>query len=829
MAIASFFKSASKDLIESLQRGAFKTPEEKHAALEELATTTTLKTAEVVGLVFTPDPEVRKAAARSLAARKDPDTVKLFVAAIKGKPDVARRAALAVLAALPLGNVAAQLGALMGEGEAALRTLAAEALLDLPLTAETAPLLTRIIEHGEAAHRLKAVSRFAAVATAPYVPFFEKLADDPDERIRLAAYQTVIKFATAQHLSFLIARVPDEPYATQQILIQGIQTLAPQAPDAAIDQVLTLLASGSTALRAAAIKILLAMPDRVRTVRRFIDFSRGLAGWVRDRTLHSMREFGHDIIGPALELLHDPDPQVRSAVFTLVSSFEDPRVGEAALTLLYDPDWWLALNAADVLGRLRVAGAVPALIEALKRDEVRWAAVEALGHIGGEQALQALAMESQDPRIEIRIEALSALALSLDDRVIPILQRAASEDASKHVRSRAFELLRGLTQKRALAIDETAMRATVRASALAAGAPPIHRLLAEARRAGASDLHISVEAPPVLRINGEMARRDGQALRAEETEALLMALLDEPQRQKLSETRQLDACFYVENDGRYRASLFVDRKGLNGVFRVIPELPPTIADVGLPADIGEIASIHQGIIIVTGPAGCGKSTTLAALVNLINETRRAHIITLEDPVELVHPFKSSLINQREVGRHTETFARALRAALREDPDVIVLGELRDTETVSLALNAAETGHVVLTTLNATTAVKAIDRVITSFPNDEQAQVKESFAGSLKLVIAQALVQAASGQGRVGAFEILKCTHAVSNLIREGKTFQIHSLMQIGQNLGMRTFDEALMQLVREGRITGETAYLRAHAKEAFAPLVPPKFLEEVLA
>jgi len=262
------------------------------------------------------------------------------------------------------------------------------------------------------------------------------------------------------------------------------------------------------------------------------------------------------------------------------------------------------------------------------------------------------------------------------------------------------------------------------------------------------------------------------------------------------------------------------------VFRVIPEKPPTIAEIGLPSQLAEIASYHQGLVLICGPSGSGKSTTLAALVNLFNETRNDHVLTMEDPVEFVHPFKNCLVNQREVGTHTVSYARALRAALREDPDVIVIGELRDNESISLALTAAETGHIVLCTLNSTSAAKAIDRVISSFAIDEQPQVRASLSESLKYVIAQRLLPSKEPRKLVAAFEILKGTSNIANMIRDEKTFQIYSAMQIGRSLGMQTFDEALKDLVKREHITPETAYMAANKKEEFESLVSAEFLKQ---
>lgn len=818
------FRSGSRNLLEKINTGGFSGAEDKKATYEELAASADVKLADAMPLLFSPDPELRRAVGRLFANRKDPHILELYMAAAKGRPDAARRAALTILASLPGMALASGLGRMLEDGDVGLRKLAADSLLELPLAADTTPLLVKIIESGDSTHRLRAVSRLASVATEKQSKFFESLLADSDERIRQVAYETMLKYAGVERLDLLLSRVADEPYAIQQILVAGIQRLLPQAGPAHVDQVLALLASGSTGLRSAALKILLSLPDRGAVVRQFIAYSRQLAGWVRERALASLREFGDALLDPALALLRDPDPEVRSSALALIAGYEDPRVGDAAVALLRDPDWWLAMSAAEVVGKRKPHGAVTALSEALARPETRWAAVEALGHVGGAAAIAALTPLVSDPRVEIRIEALTALAATRDPAALALLEASAKSDPIKWVRARAIEFLEAARGGQA----QTVLRAAVDALGPQAEAPAIHHLLAHARRIAASDLHVSVDSVPIARIHGAMLRLEGEPLDANQAEALLAPLLSDEQRARLAEFGQIDACFHIENDGRYRGNIFRDRKGLNGVFRLIPREPPTIAGLGLPADISEVALLHQGIVLVTGPSGCGKSTTLAALVNLINETRRTHVLMLEDPVEFVHPFKQSLINQREVGRHTHSFARALRAALREDPDVIVVGELRDTETTSLALTAAETGHLVLTTLNATTAAKAVDRIIGAFPADEQPQVRESFAGSLKLALAQALIPAKGG-GRVACVEVLRSTAAVINVIRDNKTFQIPSLMQIGQSSGMKAFDDALMDLVRDGKVAPEVAYMRATAKASFESMVPAKFLEEVLA
>jgi twitching motility protein PilT len=273
--------------------------------------------------------------------------------------------------------------------------------------------------------------------------------------------------------------------------------------------------------------------------------------------------------------------------------------------------------------------------------------------------------------------------------------------------------------------------------------------------------------------------------------------------------------------GRFRTNVFLQRKGMSAVFRLVPFEVPNLADVGLPENLWELTTYSQGLILVTGPAGCGKTTTLAAFVDRINSTERCHILTIEDPIEYVHGNKDSLINQREVPMHSRSFAKALRQSLREDPDVILVGEMRDLETISLAITAAETGHLVLATLHTTTAASTVDRIINAFPADQQGQIRQMVSESLKAVISQILLPRRDGSGRVAAWEVLRNTQAVAGLIREAKTFQIPTAMQTGASLGMMLMDTSLLHLVQDGTVDPRVAYDRAQRKEAFEP-----FLEE---
>jgi len=350
-----------------------------------------------------------------------------------------------------------------------------------------------------------------------------------------------------------------------------------------------------------------------------------------------------------------------------------------------------------------------------------------------------------------------------------------------------------------------AMRGVSAGPAGARDAEALFALLRDAVARGASDVHLHAGAPVRLRLHGSLEALPGAPLEAAAAEALGLAALGDDERAALAEHGEVDLCFAIPGVGRFRTNVYRQQRGLDAVFHCIPLEPPGLEDLGLPAALARFTTYHQGLVLVTGPAGCGKSSTLAALVNLVNEERREHVITIEDPVEFIHPSKRCVVNQRSVKRHTGSFARALRAAMREDPDVIVIGELRDLETISLALTAAETGHCVLATLHTDSAIRTVNRLIGVFPSDQQAQVRTMLSESLRAVISQRLVPTADGRSRVVALETLVANRAVANLIRENKTFQLHSILQTGAAQGMRLLDHSLRELVHSGAVAREVA------------------------
>lgn len=332
-------------------------------------------------------------------------------------------------------------------------------------------------------------------------------------------------------------------------------------------------------------------------------------------------------------------------------------------------------------------------------------------------------------------------------------------------------------------------------------------LLIQTRERNASDLHISAGSPPMYRLHGELTPIDSTVLSRETVHRMIYEILNDDQRRLFEENRDLDFAIELGDVARFRVNVFNQRNGEGAVFRVIPTQIRSFHELGLPDVVQSLALRENGLVLVTGPTGAGKSTTLAAMIDLINTTQKKHIITLEDPIEFVHKTRGCLVNQREIGSHTKSFAAALRAALREDPDVILVGEMRDLETISLALTAAETGHLVFATLHTKSAPKTIDRIVDAFPPAQQQQIRVQLAESLQGVVSQILLPTRDRKGRILALEIMVATVAIRNLIREGKTHQMPSVIQTSQQLGMVSLEQSLKNLVMQGRV--DKAYAEA--------------------
>ncbi len=340
---------------------------------------------------------------------------------------------------------------------------------------------------------------------------------------------------------------------------------------------------------------------------------------------------------------------------------------------------------------------------------------------------------------------------------------------------------------------------------------------------GASDLHLVAGQPPALRIRGDIERIKYNVLDTDALRSMIYEITPEEKVKHFEETGDVDFGYEIPGLARYRANFFMQKYGVGAVFREIPSTISTAEQLGLPPVISKLALLPRGLVLVTGPTGSGKSTTLAAIIDVANRMRKDHIITVEDPIEFVHKSQGCIVNHREVGLHTKTFSAALRGALREDPDIILVGEMRDLETVSLAIEAASTGHLVFATLHTSSAAKTVDRIIEVFPASEQAQIRSTLSDGIRAIVAQVLFKRIDKKGRCPALEILIGTPAVRNLVRESKTHQLNSMMQTGKKYGMQLLDDAIMELLNKGWISADEAYAKANDKSKFRPLLknPP--------
>ncbi len=442
-----------------------------------------------------------------------------------------------------------------------------------------------------------------------------------------------------------------------------------------------------------------------------------------------------------------------------------------------------------------------------------------------EQAKKGLAKSLGETLVDLQFltPATLAKALELQKSVVEKARQKQAAEAAAALKSAPAQELGVETDARAarahahsaVGAPSPAARQAVAAKTSPSGAGPIaldrglDNLLIEASGRLASDVHLHSGASLRVRVRGVLVEVPDTKVTAADAERLVLPILSDEEKRLLEENGELDLSYTVKGLARFRVNVYRQLRGLDATLRRISLKPPTLSDLNLPAGFAKFTNFHQGMVLVTGPSSCGKSSTMAALVNLVNEERAEHILTVEDPIEYLHVSKKCIVNQRNVKRHTESFARALRAALREDPDVIVIGELRDRETISLAMTAAETGHFVLATLHTDNAVRTVNRMIGSFPPDQQDQVRAMLSESLRAVISQRLLPRANGTGMVPAVEVLVNNRAVGNLIRKNETVQIRSAMQTGGAQGMNLLDASLAQLVKSGTVTREDALIHA--------------------
>jgi len=671
--------------------------------------------------------------------------------------------------------------------------------------------------------RRKAFAIVEATASPRTAGIALRTLDDNDENLRFRAIELLKKHPHESHIEGLLRHCHNDSTRVQDAAIAALSPLLSPTDSRWNKLILPLLTDANARVRKLASRIL-ATQDPARVADSFLNSFGGTYGLDRDRALGALRELGPQYIRAFLERDNDPDPNIAALASSIAVTIKSPEVVPHCIRFLQGNDWWLRDRAAQVLAEIRDEQALAPLLEMLGDPESDLSAANALGTWGTPKALSGLLAAYKKGTKDLRLEILDAFARIPDPRVGALLDSIVKADPDPLVREKAIRLIAARAGEEAPG-DGSDAREFAPVDFAATPSPTLSDLLRHARAVGASDLHVAAGTVPHMRINGRLAPLPLSQTSPEEAQALIEPILGGKRSEQLERDRQIDFCHKDGELGRFRTNIFYERKGLNGVFRLIPPDVPNLTDIGLPESVWEVATYSQGLVLVTGSAGCGKTTTLAAFVDQINDTQRSHILTIEDPIEYIHVNKESLVNQREVPSHSRSFAKALRQALREDPDVILVGEMRDLETIALAITASETGHLVLATLHTTTASSTVDRIINAFSADQQGQIRMMLADSLKAVVSQALLPRRDGTGRVAAYEILRNTPNVAGLIREGKTFQIPTAMQTGAAAGMVMMDNSLLHLAQEGTVEPRVAYDRALRKEMFEPLLPEEEAE----
>jgi twitching motility protein PilT len=810
--------SAAEALLGKIRARAWRNESERDELFKTLASQPELAADDVAWMAVEPDSTTRSAGLSLLKRFPYEAASGALFPFLGSRTEPVRRTAMQALEQLAGSNFVERLQAFLSHADPAVVHAALDYLKRNPSEKALSWIAQAITSSASPAVRKKAFAIVEATASPRAASVALQALEDDDEEIRFRAIQVLAKNPHESHIPALLQHCRNDSHRVQDAAITALGPLLASSRTWN-DEILMLLADANPKVRQLASRII-ATQEPLRIADAFLRTFREIYGPTKDRAIEALRELGPEFIRAFLDRDHSADPIQAALASSIAVTIRSPEALPHCIRFLSGDDWWLRDRAAMALAEIRDESALPHLIALLDNPESNLSAAAALGVWRTPKALPALleAYKKAESQKDLRLEILDAFARIEDPRVAPLFQKIAQVEKDPLVRTKAARLAASRGAAGAGA-DGGGPRVFEPHDFEANPRPGLADLLRHARAVGASDLHLATDTVPQMRVHGHLGPLPLPPSEARQVQEWLEPVLGDGRATMLEERRQVDFCYKDAGLGRFRTNVFFQRKGRAAVFRLIPFEVPNLTDIGLPESLWEVTSYSQGLVLVTGAAGCGKTTTLAALVDRINETQRSHIITVEDPIEYVHPQKEALVNQREVPAHARSFARALRQALREDPDVILVGEMRDLETISLAITASETGHLVLATLHTTTAPATVDRIINAFPPDQQGQIRMMISDSLKAVVSQTLLPRRDGSGRVAAYEILRNTPAVAGLIRDSKTFQIPTAMQTGAAAGMTLMDGALLHLVQEGSIEPRVAYDRALRKEAFEPFL----------
>ncbi|MEP6992874.1 MAG: PilT/PilU family type 4a pilus ATPase [Acidobacteriota bacterium] len=809
--------AAVEELLVKLHARKWKTDVERDELVRAVAALTDLEVGDVAWMGVETDVALRQGGLAMLKRFPYDAAAASLFPFLASKTEAVRRQTMQSLEQLAGGNFLDRIQVFMGNPDPVVVHAALDYLRRNPNERALSWIAKALTSENPPAVRKKAFGIIEATSSARVGPMALMALDDEDEEIRFRAVQLLSKYPDESQLAPLLNHCRNDSHRVQDA---AIATLAPLLARSQKwnDELLPLLSDSNPKVRQLASRII-ATQDPGHIAEAFLRTFRTTYGPAKDLAVDALRELGPQFIRAFLDRGSSADPVEKALAVSIAVTIRSAEAVPHCIRFLSDDDWWLRDRAALALAEIRDESALPHLLKMLQNPESSLSAAAALGIWGTPKALPGLleAYKAAKNQRELRLEILDAFGKIEDPRIAALLANIVQVDSEPLVKEKAAQIA---AQRTGTFLGQApGARVFAPLDFTATPKPTLNDLLRHARAVGASDVHISAGTVPQLRVYGRLGPLPMPPSTTQQVDGWLSTLLTDGHKQLLEEKRQLDFCYKDSELGRFRTNLFYQRKGPGAVMRLVPYEIPNLTDIRLPESLWEITSYSQGLILVTGPAGCGKTTTLAALVDRINETERGHILTVEDPIEYVHANKESLVNQREVPSHSRSFAKALRQSLREDPDVILVGEMRDLETISLAITASETGHLVLATLHTTTASSTVDRIINAFPSDQQGQIRMMVADSLKAVISQSLLPRRDGAGRIAAYEILRNTPNVAGLIRDSKTFQIPTAIQTAASSGMILMDGALLNLVQDGSIEPRVAYDRAQRKEAFEPFL----------
>ncbi len=741
----------------------------------------------------------------------DEDIVEFCEAILKTGKEPEKRNVVGILTRIGTTEAVELLSEAIPHSSLRLRTIIAQALTEIGTT-DTVEALIKLLNDDKAVVVSSVLQGLTRINDSRVIEAISEALSHREFSVQLQAIETLGRLGDEKQVPILINRLKDEDFRIRQAATESLYQIAFKEETNLSKLLLELMVDNEVNVRRCVAELLRKIQDESLFDELF-EFLKDEDWWVREAIAETLSKVKDNRVVPsAIKLLESDDEIFRRYGIEILIGIKDRRAVKPILKLLNDPDWWVRERAVEALGFLGNVKIVPLLINLLKIPELRYVATKSLGQIGDKRAVSPLLDIINDSASEIQKVILEALSeLNAVEAAEDIKGMLISPE--REVRLKAKDVLNYLNIDLGADVEVSDAWWEKRKMGL------LDVLLLETKKAGGADLTLVTGLRPFMRVDGELFEMKRNALTEDQIFRLIRPALSHEQEQALNDSLDVDFSYEITGEGRFRGNICKERNGLNVSMRLIPDKVPALEELKVPEIISGFGKKRKGLIIFSGPPACGKTTTMASMINQVNHNRNLNIITIEDPIEYLFENANSVITQREIGSHAISFTSAIDAALREDPDVIMVGEMRDSETIRMTLAAAETGHLVFATLNSVSAPQAIERIIDYFPTKNQDQIRLMLADNLWAVVSQQLLSRKDGSGRHPAFEILMINQAIRNLIREDKLFQVPSHMTTNRSIGMTTMDHSLANLVRQGIVSAEEAYIKAFDKDIFRQYV----------